>query len=394
MLKTIRCLSNNNYAPFASVETMQIDIADALRARDVLVTEHLHSEFPNPSLFKGQLSDLALFKGRRFFLDTNLSQNHNTAGQSIYDAWSLPRFSFLTDSPLRKLPELKQFPNLGLIGVVDDDFHDILTAFDAPGQGSVFFPHAGPAPLQDQPGWGDRVIDVLVVGNVSSPHTTASWLKAASGGDAAIKGVLDKALERCRTGTESLWSVVGLECQAAGLDLSRERRAALVLELETQLIAGRRRDLLAAITHKNVHYCGEVQPGADLKMGANVTSHGKVPFLDILDFMRAAKVVIDVSPSFRNGAHERVFYGQSRGAYILTEPSRFLETEVEQDLGIGFMPYDSGQIDAALSAIFDRGAEEMDTVRHRALPHYATTHTWAQRVDAMLESLGKTFWGQ
>jgi len=104
-------------------------------------------------------------------------------------------------------------------------------------------------------------------------------------------------------------------------------------------------------------------------------------------------VVIDVSPSFRNGAHERVFYGQSRGSYILTEPSRFLAAEVEQDLGIGFMPYDSGQIDAALSAIVDRGAEAMETMRHRALPHYATTHTWAQRVDAMLESLGKSFWG-
>ncbi|MDF1748259.1 MAG: hypothetical protein P1V34_05220 [Alphaproteobacteria bacterium] len=394
MLKTIRCLSNNNYAPFASVETMQIDISAAMRARDVLVTEHLHSEFPNPALFKGQLSDLALFKGRKFLLDTNLSQNHSASGQSIYDAWSLPRFSFLTDSPLRKLSELKQFPNLGLIGVVDDDFHEILTAFEALGQGSVFFPHAGPAPLQDQPGWEERIIDVLIVGNVSSPHTTASWLKAASGGEAVIKGVLEKALERCRSGTESLWAVIGSECEAAGLDLPRERRAGMVLELETQLIAGRRRDLLASIIHKNVHYCGEVQAGADIKMGENVTVHGRVPFLDILDFMRAAKVVIDVSPSFRNGAHERVFYGQSRGAYILTEPSRFLETEVAHDMGIGFMPFDSAQIDTALSAVFDRGADEMDTLRHRALPHYATTHTWSQRVDTMLDSIGKTFWGE
>ncbi|MDW3206447.1 MAG: hypothetical protein R8L07_13005 [Alphaproteobacteria bacterium] len=389
----IQCFAITNFTPYASVEYMQADLCWALRDRDVIVSEHLRSDFPNQKLMQYQMAAIGNYPGRRFVMDVNAANHYEVNGASLYDAWTLPRFTFLTDSPFRKLDNLAQFPALGLIGTVDADFVPLIEELGLPGKGSFFFPHAGPPPRREQARTADRPIDVLVIGNVSSDLTTDAWLEQAAGTDTGLRAILDAAYERCRNGTEALWKVIRAEHEAADRappalpELTR-----LVNALETQLIAARRRDILAAIHTVKTEFHGGGEIHRSQTAGPAVTLNGPIQYLHALNLMQQAKIVIDVSPSFRNGAHERVFYALSRGAHVLTEPSRFLTREVEEDLGVGFLPFDSAKVEDAIREVLDRGPQELDAVRERALDHYARTHVWTDRADTLLTHMSNLFW--
>lgn len=392
MLPPVRCFLIKSYTPYASLEAMDTDIGFALRQQNLIVSEHQHSNFPNFDLFKHQFAQVSKHEGRRFVIDSNLAHNYATDGQSLYDHWKLPRFSFLTDNPVHKLDLLQGFPKLGLIGVVDLDFLDILQRFDYPGHGAIPFPHGGPPPLSTTPKSKDRDIDVLMVGNVSSPLATADWLDRCGGQDDRIRNAFAAVLERARTTDEGLWTIAENEFTDRGIIAPPKKLAAIVRETEGQLIAQRRRDILASVKKHNVVYYGAIEDGGAVKASDNIAVRDILPFYDVCDLMMRAKVVVNVSPSFRNGAHERVFYGLSRGAQILAEPTRFLSKEVEEDLGVSFMPFAAEDMDNAIAAILDRSDEEMDTVRERATAHYARTHTWEQRVAVMLDAMAENFW--
>lgn len=392
MLPPVRCFLIKSYTPYASLEAMDTDIGFALRQRHLIVSEHQHSNFPNFDLFKHQFAQVSKHDGRRFVIDSNLAHNYATEGQSLYDHWKLPRFSFLTDNPVHKLDLLQGFPQRGLIGVVDLDFLEILEKFSYPGKGAIPFPHGGPPPLPQLPESRERDIDVLMVGNVSTPLATADWLDKCGGQDPRIRDAFATVLDRARNTDESLWRITDSEFTGRGIIAPPEKLAAVVRETEGQLIAQRRRDILASVKTQKVVYYGAIEDGGSIAASDNVTVRDILPFYDVCDLMMRAKIVVNVSPSFRNGAHERVFYGLSRGAQILAEPTRFLTKEVEQDLGVSFMPFDAAGMDDAIAAVLDRSAEERDAVRERATAHYAATHTWGQRVDVMLDAMAEKFW--
>lgn len=387
-----RCFIVKSYTPYASLEVMLSDIGFELRRRHVMVSDHLHSNFPNFELFKRQFAQVSKHSGRRLVIDENSEHNYRTDGRSLYDVWNLPRFSFITDNPVRKLEQLKAFPDVGLAGVVDLDFLEIWDEFNFPGRGAIPFPHGGPDALPQVPTTAERDIDVLLVGNVSSALSTDDWLTASAGSDPILRGAYERALDRSVTGDEALWRILRTEFADAGIAADADFVAGGVCHLETHLIALRRREILHALKGRKVVYHGNLEEGVTLSVSEDVEVNDIMPFQDVVDLMMRSKIVLNISPSFRNGAHERVFYGLSRGAFILAEPTRFLRREMEEDLGVAFLPYDVSEVMKAVDAILDRPDADLDAMRARAVEHYQKTHTWGQRVDVMLEAVSREFW--
>ncbi|MDW3207992.1 MAG: glycosyltransferase [Alphaproteobacteria bacterium] len=387
-----RCFIVKSFTPYASLEVMLTDIGYALQRRHMVVTDHLHSNFPNFELFKRQFAQISKHDGRRLVIDENSEHNYRTDGRSLYDVWNLPRFSFITDNPVRKLDLLKAFPDIGLAGVVDLDFLEIWDEFRFPGRGVIPFPHGGPDALPELPSTAERDIDVLLVGNISSALSTEDWLNASAGTDPLLRTAYQRAFDRSVSGDESLWRILRSEFADAGVTADADFVAAAVCHLETHLIAHRRRAILHALNGRKVAFYGNQEEGETLSVSDDVAVNDILPFRDVVDLMMRSKIVLNISPSFRNGAHERVFYGLSRGAFILAEPTRFLRREMEEGLGVSFLPYDVSQVMGAVDALLDRPDEELDAMRARAVAHYQQNHTWGHRVDAMLEAVSKEFW--
>ncbi len=387
-----RCFIVKSFTPYASLEVMLTDIGFALQRRHLAVTDHLHSNFPNFELFKRQFAQVSKHEGRRFVIDENSEHNYRTDGRSLYDVWNLPRFSFITDNPARKVDLLKDFPDIGMAGVVDLDFVDIWDEFQFPGRGVIPFPHGGPDALPQTPSTAERDIDVLLVGNISSALDTEEWLGASAGPDPVLRKAYQRAFERSVSDDESLWRILRAAFQDAGVEADPDFVAGAVCHLETHLIAHRRRSILQALEGRKVAFYGNQEEGEALSVSDDVTVHDILPFRDAVDVMMRSKIVLNISPSFRNGAHERVFYGLSRGAFILAEETRYLHREAEKELGVFFLPYDVSKVMDSVNAILDRPDAELDALRDRAVAHYQQHHTWGQRVDGMLDAMAREFW--
>ncbi|HEX4192666.1 MAG TPA: glycosyltransferase, partial [Stellaceae bacterium] len=87
---------------------------------------------------------------------------------------------------------------------------------------------------------------------------------------------------------------------------------------------------------------------------------------------------------FRTGAHERVFYGLSRGAAILSDPSSLLAAPA----GIAFFPEDPAALDETIATLL---AAPLDDAVAEGRRWYADHHTWDHRAAQLLDLVESLF---
>ncbi|MBB57683.1 MAG: hypothetical protein CMM42_10710 [Rhodospirillaceae bacterium] len=384
MMTKPRCLLIANFAPLSSIWDMGRGMRTALENADVSVMEYLRSDFPNEGLNRIMVKMIAEFKGPRFVLDINANENYRVPNGSLYDAYRLPRMSFITDSPLRHMAKIQAMPENSILGLVDGDFPDILADFPCPSHCHIPFPHAGPPPEPAPLSNDQRDIPVLFVGNITSAPSQDDFLTRHGGSDRGLRKALSQAVEAARETDAALYAL----CKAALPGKSPQDWLAATNDLESHLISTRRIALLNSLKQRKIVYCGVIDPSLRTALPGTMEDRGAVTFEDAADLMGRARVLINSSPSFRNGAHERVFYGLSRGASVVTEPSRFLTPAQATALGITPLPFAA---DRAATAI-DQAMARTDDDRHTAQAHYARTHTWTQRMETVLTCLKDQFW--
>lgn len=392
-----RCLILNSYTPNASIGTMGSDMNHALNALGIATTEHLGGNYAHPKLFEAMMLMIGQSNNDSFVLEMNAKTNNiktfnpMVGEKSLFDDWKLPRVTFLTDNPCGHMERIQASPDYSILGVVDLDFIDWLADYQIPARRVFGMPHAGPQPCPVQLSTREREIDVLFVGNISAQQPMNEWLSTLSGKDDGLVAVFDRILERCRSNDEGIYQVVVSELSKAGHEVSKEDIVVLVQEFEKRIISMRRHELIENAKNSKMVICGSIDRSAFPHCPENLDLKDQITFEDFQDLAMNSKIILNSTPSFRNGAHERIFYGMSYGAHILTEPSRFLRHEVENDLGISFLDFDAATLDRRVEEILSRG-DELDRVRERALLHYAANHTWVQRMKTVLEILEEEFW--
>jgi glycosyltransferase involved in cell wall biosynthesis len=85
---------------------------------------------------------------------------------------------------------------------------------------------------------------------------------------------------------------------------------------------------------------------------------------------------------FRNGAHERVFYGLSRGAAILSDYSTLIAAPAEERLGIAIFPQDPAALDDAVADLLTHPLDDAVAAGRR---WYTQHHTWDHRAQQIIE---------
>lgn len=386
----------NTYTPYAAIYAMGQDIQAALRDLEISCTEYLSGNYAQPKLYEAMMLMLGQHKGNGFVLEFNgrgnvTVMNPKVGEVSLFDAWRLPKVSWLTDNPCHHMDKLRSLPDYSILGVVDRDFLDWLPQYGLNTRRTFFMPHGGPEPLRQQADTADRQIDVLYIGNIREPEAFGAWLDRVGDGDTLVRQCMEQAFGLCLQSDAGLYQTVSRVFEEAGISLSLDDLLKRTRQLEQYLIPYRRISVLKNVKRSRVVVCGDIDPAVSANFSSSITFLEKVTFEDFQDLAMNARIILNTSPSFRNGAHERVFYGLSRGAHILTEPSRFLAPEVEKGLGISFLDFDPSEIDNAIEAVLDR-KDELDDQRQRALDHYGQTHTWKQRVHEALDILQEEFW--
>lgn len=359
------------------------DIRTALENAGISVMEYLRSDFQNDALGKVMVKALVDCTGPKFFLDMNANEHYRVGDRTLFDVYKIPRASFITDSPLRHISKIRAMPANTAVGLVDGDFPEILSEFDLP-QHPFAFPHAGPPPLRDPIDVKSRTIRTLFAGNIGPSPTRNEFIDLHGGTDTAKRRAVERVLEEAYETDKGFYSL----CKQYFPDLDRSIRLDIANDLETHVIARRREDLLRNLGGTGVVVCGEIHSSIRRSLPEDLTYRGGMTFEDIADLMGRTRVLINSSPSFRNGAHERVFYGLSRGVRVVTEPTRFFSEEDRSALDLQYLPFAPSKVKACV----DNALEGSGDAMVQRMAHYGKTHTWAQRVPQLLAAM-EPHWG-
>lgn len=385
-----QCLLMCNVTQGASIDTMFADIGSALQARGVHTRFPLFGETYDGDLIGGLVLNLAKYEGPRFIIDANGKSRIYVAGEGgttepASDVLNVPRLSFFESNPLYHLEHLAAAPKLSAWTVVDTVHRDILVSIGVPADRVAFVPHAGPAPVADVLPTRDRGIDVLFVGNILPQPGHRQWLSSLGLGEVETR-VAAEVYEAVEAGEGASFACAVATAQRCGLipDLHRESKVALAVD--ERLNYQRRIAALQSIRTTPVHVYGEISP--DVRLPGNVAAKGGVAFATALALMDNAKIVLNFMP-FRTGAHERVFYGLSRGACILSDRSSLLADGAAGEGGVVFRA-EPGRVDAQVASLV-ADPRALDRRREAGRSWYGGAHTWAHRVPTILDTVLRLF---
>ncbi|OCL83067.1 hypothetical protein AAW30_01141 [Arcobacter porcinus] len=119
--------------------------------------------------------------------------------------------------------------------------------------------------------------------------------------------------------------------------------------------------------HKNINYIGPL----DIK--------------DNLELINKAKVLINVTPTLRNGSHERVFTGMLNHTVIFTDKSSYYDEYFEDEKSILYYSFKSLNKDIARLKNILKDSEKLYNISKNAYEIANENHTWENRVDTILE---------
>ncbi|HWE72124.1 MAG TPA: glycosyltransferase [Stellaceae bacterium] len=386
-MKRPQCLLLTTLTLRASIDTMFCDLADALRRQGVHTRALVDApQAPNVALARGLIGEMRDYDGPRFIIDVNAKScltGQATDGSAIFihDAWNIPRVSIFESNPIHNLQQLEQRPRNLAITVIDDAHRRVLDAFGIAPRALGFLPHAGPPPIARVLPMAERPIDVLFIGNVKAVPSPEEWtakLACPTEMKDAVLRVLARRWERSEDDTATMLT------RALGESgITPEPRRDFVLGATIELYTNnlKRRELLGAIMHGRIVVCGEVD--AQLQHIETISVTGPQSFATALQHMDNAKLVLNTMP-FRGGAHERVFYGLSRGAAILSDRSSLLAAPA----GIAFFPEDPAALDESIATLL---ATPLDEAVGEGRRWYADRHTWDHRAAQLLDLVEPLF---
>ena len=119
--------------------------------------------------------------------------------------------------------------------------------------------------------------------------------------------------------------------------------------------------------HKNINYIGAL----DIK--------------ENLELITKAKVLINVTPNFTDGSHERVFTGMLNNTVIFSDKSRYYDEFFEDEENILYYSFNSLEDDIKKLKEILKDDKKLFDISQNAYEIANKHHTWENRVDTMLE---------
>lgn len=390
-MKRPQCLLLTTLTLRASIDTMFGDLADALRRAGIFTRAIADvPQAPNLPLVHGLVGDLRDYDGPRFIIDNNAKSRLTAQGADgkpvfIHDVWNIPRLSIFESNPIHHLGQMAQMPRNAAATVIDAAHLDAFAACDIPLRAAQFLPHAGPPPLARVLAMAERPIDVLFIGNVKDVPAPEAWVAALACPAEMKPAVAQVIAQRWQASEASSAALLARALGESGVTPEPRRDLALNGVIELYINNLKRRELLASITQGRIVVCGEVE--ATLPNAERIAATGPATFATALQLMDNAKLVLNTMP-FRHGAHERVFYGLSRGAAILSDYSQLLAEPAADRAGIAFFPATPAALDDTIAALL---AGPLDDAVAAGRRWYAPRHTWDQRARQIVDLMTPLF---
>lgn len=286
-------------------------------------------------------------------------------GIGIGEAWQIPHISFLIDPAIYFFHQIRG--EYSFATCVDKEDYEWMRSS---GSKVAFLPHGVEREIAD---WGEeRIYEVVFIGTCPDfEKIRASWKQK-------FPQTLARKLEEV---CERVLSNEGISTLKALLDAGIQDNLPLLHHEVDRYIVGKDRvELVNALKGIPVHVWGK---GPWKKYVPHANVHPSISFQKSLKIMQKTQVLLNSSARFKQGSHERIFYGLGSGALILTGDNPYIRDHFVE--GETILTYQHGKWRESLSKVEevlrDRSKREKIVCQGRSavLSH----HTWDHRAETL-----------
>lgn len=312
-------------------------------------------------------------------------------GNFLCEMIRTPHVSCLVDSPHYFLLLIRSPYNI--ITCVDRfscDFFNSLNFHNV-----AFMPHAvnreliGTAALDDK----NRPYDVVMLASFTDYLKIQSQWEQKYG-TAFTKALMDAA-EAVLADSITSYSQALASCldkysrEVGGFDPSKVDFIEILSDLENYIRGKDRFELVKSIKDTKVHIFGHESDKWLSLLGnpANVIAHDSVSYTESILIMQQSKIVLNSSPFFKNGAHERIFTGIACGALVITNENIYMKENFKNEEDILFyQTFNRDAINRDINHYLQNDKQRFDIVS-RGQETVRNHHTWDQRAAALIKDI-------
>lgn len=306
----------------------------------------------------------------------NVGINILVNGQFYWDLKQVKLYNILVDPPHWYMDSLDlQIRSMNTV-VVDRQHCEFIHKY-YPQQKCFFLPHGGVRLTKEEIPYHERRMDVAYFASNKPSLPLETDVE---------RMIYDLLIKFPNMSLDSIYELF-LEDQNLNFDLKQERELLGLLYRNTFYAVKEyfQKKTIMAIADAGIdlHIFGENWTCFADRLPDNVKLHGAITPQECIEKMKDCKIVLNMQPWFKDGAHERIFNAMLNGAVCLTDESVYLKERFQDLENIAFYQLDH------LNALADKIKMILDhpllAEKIIANQKKATVHdTWRDRLDEIL----------
>lgn len=311
-------------------------------------------------------------------------------GRFFCDLVRIPHVACLVDAPNHYITLTRS--KYTVITCVDQFFCDFFHGMNF--NHVLFMPHGVDRNLTEKsPLKADRPYDVLMLASfVDFEAVREGWKNKYSSemckalDEAAEIALCDKSISCAMALAQSLDNLMK---SGSYFDSSQLDFISLLDQLDDYIRGKDRLEVVKAIKDAKVHIFGNESHKWKKYLGnaANVVTKEAVPYDQAVGLMQQSKIVLNSSPTLKNGAHERILNGIACGALVITNQNIYMENNFKPGDGMLFYtPKTMAGINEQVNEYL-KNEDKRQAVVEQGRKVIMNGHTWDHRAAALVSEL-------
>lgn len=338
-------------------------------------------------IFNTQVVDLVINFGKA----TNPILND---GRPLYDAANTTLLAVYVDHPAHHIPSLTENIKNFLCCFNDKQHVDYVNEI-LPNHHKIafFLPHGGLKKTFEEDNQiknleeykKQKSIDIVFAGTFNK-NITKKWEDIID----YPKYILDEVSEiLIHDDYASVHKTFNQVCTKYGIKFSTFGKVQLpstLVEIIGYVRSVKRVELIKKIAKSglNITICGNAWESF-VKEHKNINYIGALNIKENLELIKKAKVLINVTPNFTDGSHERVFTGMLNNTVVFSDKSRYYDEFFEDEKNILYYSFNSLDEDIEKLKNILKDDKKLYEISQNAYEIANKHHSWENRVDTMLE---------
>lgn len=327
-----------------------------------------------------------------FFLGMNaVGVDLASDGRSLYDLVGAPFFAFLVDHPMYHLPRLKDTTSNEIIVSCMDAEHISYIDNMAPEFSRkfmrVFVPHGAPINHEDLDNSEvERPIDILFAGSFTDPDEIRNTWKQSFPymgkiADSIIEFALHDQEKPFHNVVEQVLNEKGISFADSQLMVFWNLMTSVDLYIRNKI----RMDIISQLHSlpAKVDVYGNGWDKLKLHTNKSVRFYQPLSFTEVQEKMKQSKMTLNVIPSIRNGAHERIFTSMLMGSAALSTSNSYLRKNFEH--GSNIILFESKQDLSSIVVEYLEDRVKLQEIAQKGKETALLNHTWQNRARDIIE---------